>query len=134
VAADGAEDPIRLWPTAQPGTFEARVKAPGEGQYVVQISEAGVILEDVLLVANDVTRPAVYQQPDDEPALGLIASATGGVAVEHDALAPLEQHLRSLATGQMNVTYRPARSAWFMVVFIALACADWTVRRRAGRR
>jgi hypothetical protein len=134
VAADGTEDPIRLWPTAQPGTFEARVKAPGEGQYVVQISEAGVTLADVLLVANDATRPAAYQEPDDEPALGLIARATGGVAVKHDALAPLEQHLRSLATGQMHVTYRPARFAWFMVVFVVLACADWTARRRRGLR
>ncbi len=63
----------------------------------------------------------------------LIAAATGGVAVSTADLAPLERHLRSLTSGEVERTVRPGRSWLLVLAFAALLCAEWTIRRRRGR-
>ena len=68
-----------------------------------------------------------------EGALRLIAATTGGVAVSTADLAPLERHLRSLPSGDVERTVRPARSLALVIVFATLLCAEWTIRRRRGR-
>ena len=68
-----------------------------------------------------------------ERALRLIAAATGGVAVSTADLAPLERHLRSLPSGEVERTVRPGRSLALVLVFATLLCAEWTIRRRRGR-
>ncbi len=63
----------------------------------------------------------------------LVATATGGVAVSTADLAPLERHLRSLTSGEVERTIRPARSWPLVLAFAALLSAEWTIRRRRGR-
>ena len=100
---DGGEArTIRLWPTAEVGTFEARVRAPHAGRYDVHATSGDLSVDDLLTVAEDVKRPA----PADvhvAAASRLLTSATGGVAVRMDDLGPLERHLRSLPKAQLRV-------------------------------
>ena len=42
VAPDGEATPVRLWPSAEPGAFEARVRAPNDGRYVIEASAGDV--------------------------------------------------------------------------------------------
>ena len=63
----------------------------------------------------------------------LVATATGGVAVSTADLAPLERHLRSLASREVERTVRPGRSWLLVIAFAALLSAEWTIRRRRGR-
>jgi hypothetical protein len=131
VGSDGTVHPARLWPRAEPGAFEAHVRAPSAGRYDVQVKASdGTSADRVLSVAPDAS---VARAPDDE-GLRLVASATGGVSTTVRDLEPLEQHLRSLPKGKRSYTHWPARSAWFMLAFVVTLGAEWVVRRRAGWR
>jgi hypothetical protein len=134
VAADGAEQPIRLWPAAEPGVFEGRLEAPVAGSYDLHVStSAGATVDEVLNVAAEARHPTGMLEPVDE-ALRLIAASTGGVAVDASDLLPLERQLRSLSRGEVDRTIRPARSLGLVVIFTTLLCAEWAIRRRGGRR
>jgi hypothetical protein len=62
----------------------------------------------------------------------LIAESTGGIAATADDLSALEAHLASLPAGVGAGVIHPSRSLWFVLAFAALACAEWTLRRRKG--
>jgi hypothetical protein len=131
VGSDGAVHPARLWPQAEPGTFEVHVRAPSAGRYDVQVKALdGTSADRVLSVAPDAT---VARAPDDE-GLRLVASATGGVSTTVRDLEPLERHLRALPKRKRSYTHWPARSPWFMLAFVMTLGAEWVVRRRAGWR
>ena len=68
-----------------------------------------------------------------EGALRLIAATTEGVVVSAADLTPLESHLRSLPSGEVEQTVRPARSLALVIGFATLLCAEWTIRRRRGK-
>ena len=130
IGRDGSQHVIRLWPTAEPGVFEGRFKAPPAGNYDLQVGTAsGASIDEVVTVVAGARHPSSVSTG----ALRLIAAATGGVAVSTADLAPLERHLRSLPSGELERTVRPARSISLVIVFATLLCAEWTVRRRRGR-
>jgi hypothetical protein len=132
IGGDGSEDVIRLWPTAEPGVFEGRFRAPSAGNYDLQVGTAsGASIDEVVTVVAEAHRPS-GAAGGAEGALRLIAAATGGVAVSSGNLAPLEKHLRSLPSGEVERTVRPARSMWLLIVFATFLSAEWTVRRRQG--
>jgi hypothetical protein len=134
VAKDGTQEIIRLWPTAEPGRFEGIVKPQAEGTYDVQVSSRdGVAVDSVLDVAAAVRHPA---PSEDETAatLRVVAAATGGVAADATDLAPLERYLRALPSQQTRRPLHPSRSIWFLLTFVGLASAEWTLRRRVGKR
>lgn len=134
VAKDGTEQAIRLWPTAEPGRFEGVVRPQAAGTYDVQVStQDGVTVDVPLEVAADVRHPADSDE-DAAETLKLIAEATGGVAVEADDLAPLERHLGALPGQQTRRSLHPSRSIWFLLAFVGLVSAEWTLRRRRGWR
>ena len=133
VGADGAAQAIRLWPTAEQGAFEGRVEAPPAGKYDLQVSTAtGATVDQVISVVADARHPSAAAG-DADRAGRLVASATGGVAVSASDLAPLERHLRSLASGEVERTVRPGRSWLLVLAFAASLSAEWTIRRRRGR-
>ena len=133
VAKDGTQETIRLWPTAEPGRFEGVVRPQAAGVYDVQVSAQGVTVDSLIEVAADVRHPAASDTYVAET-LELIAGATGGVAVKAEDLSPLERSLRALPSQQTRRLLHPSRSIWFLVTFVGLASAEWTLRRRAGRR
>jgi hypothetical protein len=133
LGADGAEETIRLWPTAEPGVLEGHFEAPPAGTYDLQVSTAtGVTVDEVVMVAAEARHPTGVVE-EAESALSLIAASTGGVTVNTEDLAPLERHLRGLSSGEVERTIRPARSLALAIVFATLLCAEWGIRRRRGR-
>ena len=132
VGADSRDEPVRLWPTAEVGVFEGRLEAPPPGTYDLQVSTAtGAIADEVVTVVADAGDRANPGERDHS--LRLIASSTGGVAVEASDLTPLERHLRSLTQGEVERPIRPARSMATLLFFVGLLGAEWTIRRRRGR-
>lgn len=132
VGADGRDDSIRLWPTAELGVFEGRLEAPPPGTYDLQVSTAtGASTDEVVTVVADSRDGATSDE--SEYALRLIAASTGGVAVEASDLTPLERHLRGLTKGEVERPIRPARSILMLFLFAGLLSAEWTIRRRRGR-
>ena len=82
----------------------------------------------VLLVQDDVVHPAIRSSASAAAA----ARATGGAVIaDPDQLA---REIERLDTAVQTTTTHPARSVWWMVLFSALLCAEWTLRRRAGLR
>jgi hypothetical protein len=129
--ADGRDESIRLWPTAELGVFEGRLEAPPPGKYDLQVSTATGARVDELatVVAATGDRPMLDASG---PALRLIAASTGGVAVEASDLTPLEHHLRGLSSVEVERPIRPARSIAMLILFVGLLAAEWTIRRRRG--
>ncbi len=133
VGPDGAAQVIRLWPTAEPGALEGRFEAPAAGQYDLQVSTAtGATVDEVISVVAGARHPPAAAE-DTDAAGRLVATATGGVAVSTADLAPLERHLRSLTSREVERTVRPGRSWLLVIAFAALLSAEWTIRRRRGR-
>lgn len=133
VGADGAAHAIRLWPTAELGVLEGRLEAPATGQYDLQISSAtGAAVDEVISVVAGARHPPAATEDTDTTGR-LVATATGGVAVSTADLAPLERHLRSLTSREVERTVRPGRSWLLVMVFTALLSAEWTIRRRRGK-
>lgn len=130
IGSTGAQQPIRLWPTAEIGVFEGRVIAPAAGQFDVRAA-SGALTADATLVVAAGAQTAGASTADASRAL---ARATGGVTVSSDDLGPLEAHLRALRPDPVPVTLRPMRSPWWMVAFAGTLCAEWALRRRRGDR
>jgi hypothetical protein len=137
VGADGAVQFVRLWPTVEEGVFEGRFHAPPAGSYDLQVGTTtgvGIVgpnVDVVLSVVAGARHPSGDVTGAAAP-LRLVAATTGGVAVSSADLAPLEQYLRNLPSGEVERTVRPARSLVLVMVFATLLCAEWTIRRRRG--
>ena len=137
VAPGGVATPVRLWPSAEPGAFEARVRAPSDGRYVIEASAGDVTAALPLTVAADARRAAPSRRDEDVRAhvivaTAAIAAATGGVVASEADLSGLEQHLRNLPPARRTERIHPTRSLVFVALFVAVACAEWALRRRRG--
>jgi hypothetical protein len=131
VGSTGQQELIRLWPTAEIGAFEARIKAPVSGRYDVRVSvDDGASADDVLTVMDDAAHPVPGISPDMDQ---LVAKATGGIVANASDLSPLERHLRSLPKSTVDDSQHPARSPWYVVLVAGLLCSEWAIRRRRGR-
>ena len=132
VGADGRDESIRLWPTAELAVFEGRFEAPAPGTYDLQVSTAsGASADKVVTVVAGTGDGA--NAGESEHARQLVAASTGGVAVEASDLTPLERHLRGLTKGEVERPVHPARSIATLLLFVVLLAAEWTIRRRRGR-
>jgi hypothetical protein len=126
--ASGSAEPLRLWPGSRPGMFTARLRAPEFGRYTLTATIDGASSTVPLLVQDDVVHPATRSSASAAAA----ARATGGAVIaDPDQLA---REIERLDTAVQTTTTHPARSVWWMVLFSALLCAEWTLRRRAGLR
>jgi len=138
VAGDGGVQFVRLWPTAEQGVFDGRFQAPRAGSYDLQVDTATGVRPGDLNVDAVLNVVAGARHPSGDvagsaAAIRLIPATTGGVAVSTADLAPLERHLRSLSSGDVERTVHPARSLVLVMVFATLLCAEWTIRRRIGK-
>lgn len=126
-SSTAAPEPIRLWPTGEMGMLEGRFVPTFDGDYeVIATSATGARGHATL------TRSAAAQMGVARDVAVTIASATRGVASENpDAIV---RHLRSLPRRHVETTAHPMRSGWWVLPFSVALCAEWTLRRRAGRR
>jgi hypothetical protein len=128
----GAQEPIRLWPTAVLGVFEGEVPARSPGRYDVRIETSGGVSADTPLIVSPVAD--VPRAPGDRDLAATTAAATGGVVVAPDRLQPLIDRLSALSRESIVRTGHPFRSPWWGVAFAGLLTAEWTLRRRRGLR
>ena len=127
----GAPQPVRLWPTAERGVFEGRLRAGLAGKYDVRVQTGtGLVVEAPLLVRDG--QPAVRRQAEGNAAR--VAAWTGGIVVGGAELGALVRHLRALPRPRVSETRHPMRSPWWAAAFVGLLAAEWTARRRRGLR
>jgi hypothetical protein len=120
---------IRLWPTTESGVFEGRFTSSRSGTDSIQVSAGSA--EGSALVVRGASEGDL--RGDDEEA-ELLATTTGGGVGTAENLAPIVNHLRSLARKQVAAQLHPMRSGWWIVPFALALCAEWTLRRRRGER
>jgi hypothetical protein len=130
VQAEGKpEVPIRLWPTAEPGTFEGTFDVTAAGRLSVVATAGAKLTSRTELIAADGVRTATGHR---SAATELLARASGGVVANASDLSAVESHLRALPQQTAATTIYPARSAWWIVAFVATLGAEWFLRRRRG--
>jgi hypothetical protein len=56
------------------------------------------------------------------------------MTVREDNLSALVRQVRDRAAPDVATTVHPMRSAWWIVPFAGLLCAEWMLRRRQGLR
>lgn len=127
----GTSVPVRLWPAAEPGSFEGRIDAPAEGMYDVHVrTDSGARADTTLIVRSGAALPP----GNDRDLLPALARATGGVAASTADLSPVIDRLRGRSRVAVPVEVRPMRSVWWIVPFAGTLCAEWAIRRRRGLR
>ena len=120
---------IRLWPKAEPGLFEGEFSVAEAGVHSVRVETDQHAAETTLLVDASAALPASPRMD-----LGPVAALTGGVTGTASEMSKVVQHLSSLPRGQQRASIRPFESAWWTVIFAALLCGEWALRRGAGQR
>ena len=128
----GAQQDVRLWPTAELGVFEGEVPARTAGRYDIRVETAGGVSGDAPLIVAAAPDPPV--ESGDPELVATLAAATGGVAVGSDNLQPLLDRLRAVPRETIVQPRHPFRSPWWGVAFAGLLTAEWTLRRRRGLR
>ncbi|MEO7275389.1 MAG: hypothetical protein ABIX28_18240 [Vicinamibacterales bacterium] len=128
----GAQQDIRLWPTAELGVFEGDVPSRSVGRHVVRVETADGAGADTPLIVSGAT--SASSRAGDPELATVLAGATGGVAVTTGNLQPLVDRLRALPRETIERDRHPFRSPWWGVAFAGLLTAEWTLRRRRGLR
>ena len=118
----------------QPGLFHGRISAPPAGAYNLSVSaEGGAAADEIVSVVSDARHPVPAATATVE-ALTSVSSITRGISVRAGNLEPLVQHFRGLPSSLTVRQVHPARTMSFLIAFVALASAEWTMRRRRGLR
>lgn len=123
------DEPLRLWPTAEPGVYEGEWRAPEDGLYAVSVLAGEQRGDAMVAVASE----AVQAVPADPGALALLAGATGGQVFPVSRAAALVEAMKAAHPARrVERAVRPMRSAWWVLPFAGLLCAEWAVRRKRG--
>jgi hypothetical protein len=138
VAAGGdVDEPIRLWPTVEPGVYEGQWRARTAGPYSVSVTAGDPPsrlprlgeTSAPLVVAAD----AVHGSAADPESLALVTSGSGGQVFPVDRAPALVDAMKNRHPPRTAVTpSHPMRSPWWLVPFAGLLCAEWAVRRKRG--
>ena len=131
VGRKGSRAPIRLWPTANVGEFHTTIRAPGDTDaFRVSVTSDGLSADAPLIVARDVS----HTTPSDIDLLEMIAGSRGGRLISPASLGELPAAISKVVRAAPRLeTWRPMRSAWWIVPFVLALGAEWLLRRRAGR-
>jgi hypothetical protein len=127
--ADGSRVPVRLWPTAEPGTYEGAFDVTSAGRVAVEVTAGARLASRAELMGADAAREAAGPR---SAAIDLFARATGGTVADVSDLSDIESHLRGLQQRSGPETIRPARSPYWVAAFVVLVGAEWFLRRRRG--
>jgi hypothetical protein len=128
VDTTGRSEMVRLWPAAEPGSFEGSITASDAGRRNLRVTaDTGATADAVLLVDPQASLRRGVR-------LDGIPERTGGVAVQATDLEPLVRHLASLPRPSHLAAVHPMRSAWWMIPFAGTLCGEWLLRRRSGAR
>jgi hypothetical protein len=130
VAAGGdVDDPIRLWPTVEPGAYEGEWRARTTGPYSISVTAGEARGAAAFLVAAD----AVHASEADPESLAIVTRASGGQVFPIDRAPALVDAMKSRHPARTAmVPSHPMRSPWWLVPFACLLCAEWAVRRKRG--
>ena len=112
------------------GTLEGFVATSLPGVYAVTVTLASGARSQTTFATYD---DAVTLAGSDRAFEG-VPELTGGVVAASADLSPLVRHLSDIARRARREDVHPMRSAWWMAVFAAALCAEWTLRRRSGLR
>ena len=124
----GREDVVRLVPTTEHGTLEGLIATSLPGVYAVTVSLASGARSRTTFLARD----EASMLSASGRALDGVPELTGGVVAASPDLAPLVRHLSEIPRPTRREAVHPMRSAWWMIVFAAALCVEWTLRRRRG--
>jgi hypothetical protein len=120
--------PLRLWPTAETGVFEAHFRSAEPGRHIVEVTAGAHTAATALIVAGG-GRTGGYSVRES---LRALAAATGGVAVTSDDLSGLARRLDEVARPVVASTVRPSRAPLWTLAFAGLLATEWWLRRRRG--
>jgi hypothetical protein len=127
--ASKIDEPVRLWPTAEPGLFSGEWRARGAGSANVTVS-AGELRGDA---AMTIATAAAAASPVASEDLAFLARAQGGRAVPAARTGELVEGLKAAYPARRTVqAVRVMRSPWWSVPFAALLCTEWAIRRKRG--
>ena len=126
----GRDDIVRLHPTMERGTLEGSVATSLPGVYAVTVTLASGARSQTTFVTSD----DAFMLTGSDRALEAVPELTGGVIAAWSDLSPLVRHLSDIPRLTRREAVHPMRSAWWMTVFAAALCVEWTLRRRSGLR
>jgi hypothetical protein len=126
----GRDDIVRFHPTIERGTLEGTVATSLPGVYAVAVTLANGARSQTTFVAYD----DAFMLAGSDGALETVPELTGGVVVASPDLSPLVRRLSDIPRPTRREAVHPMRSVWWMAVFAAALCAEWTLRRRSGLR
>ena len=122
------DEPIRLWPTVEPGVFSGEWRVPREGTFNVSASAGSLRADATMIAAAD-----VETRPDAAATLDLVARASGGRLFSAGRLDDMIKALHSSYPAVWMVRrLHPMRSPWWCVPFAVLLCGEWAFRRKHG--
>ena len=124
-----AEEPIRLWPSAEPGVFVGEWRAREWGATNITVNVGELRADAVVTVASDAATPRVTTED-----LDLAARATGGRALSVSQEPNLVDAMKAAyPASRVTERRRIMRSPWWSVPFAALLCVEWALRRKRGQ-
>lgn len=124
-----ADEPARLWPTAEPGVYEGEWRAGPAGLYNISVVAGELRGDAVIVVAAD----AVQGAPADAEALALVTAATGGQVFPATRVPALIDAMTAAHPPRRVVrAAHPMRSPWWLLPFAGLLAAEWAIRRKRG--
>ena len=123
-----AEEPIRLWPTAEPGVFVGEWRARAWETTNVTVMAGDLRADAVVRVAADASAPRWTTED-----LDLAARATAGRVMPASQPRQLVDAMKAAyPASRVTERRRIMRSPWWSVPFAALLCVDWALRRKRG--
>jgi hypothetical protein len=124
------DEPLRLWPTAEPGVYEGDWQPPAAGAYALSVA-LGEHRGDAPLVVD----AAVAHGSDADPeSLALAARASGGQVFTADRSSALVDAMRAAYPARRVARpSHPMRSPWWVAPFALLLSTEWLLRRKAGK-
>jgi hypothetical protein len=132
------DQPLRLWPDAEPGVYHGRLTAPAKpGRLTIEARVAASPERAVDQASRRVTitTDARHASGGVTPALSMLSASHGGVDVTPERVADVERFVRgAVQPPRVPTTRHPMRSVWWIVPFAVVLSAEWWLRRKRGLR
>jgi hypothetical protein len=124
-----AEEPIRLWPTAEPGVFQGEWRARDWAATNVTVVVGDLRGDAMVTVAEGAAEPRLTTED-----LNLAARATGGRVIPASRPQELVEAMKTAYhASRISERRRIMRSPWWSLPFAALLCVEWALRRKRGQ-